>query len=365
MIPLFKVYMAADVESYLSPVLHSGYIGEGEKTRQFEKAFGKLIRNDNVVVVNSGTSALTLALKLAGVGQGDQVLSTPMTCLATNMAILSVGAVPVWADVMSDGTMDPESVKEMLGKDKSCQIAAIMCMDWGGRPCMVDEIRKMASDHGIFLIEDSCQSIGSTYKSLPGGNAADITAFSFQAIKHLTTGDGGAISINKDLFRDKEMVERAKMMRWFGLDRTKGADMRCNQDPPVAGYKWQMNDIAASIGLANMIGLEDRITKTKQHADAYNKYFFADVDDKDRKSGYWLYTMHISDVNKFIKYMRDNDVECSRVHDRNDLKSVFRESYRCLPGVDSFDDFHVCIPVGWWLEDRDVERITELVLGYK
>lgn len=367
MIPLFKVYMAPDVDEFVMPVLRSGYIGEGEKCKQFEKIFGEYIENDNVVLVNSGTSAITMALKLAGVSYGDYVISTPVTCLATNMAILSVGANIIWADVLRDGTIDPDDVgrkaawhwsSKTLGKLK-----AIMCMDWSGLPCRLFNLQDVASFYGIPIIEDACQSIGSIYKNMPVGHDAEYVAYSFQAIKHLTTGDGGALTINSYSETSSKIVEKAKMMRWFGLDRDSGADMRCNQDPPVAGYKWQMNDIAASIGLANIRGLNTRLAETKLHAELYNKEFGYSK-ETDRQSGYWLYTILMDDVDGFISYMKVNGVECSRVHDRNDKKSVFKNFAIDLPGVDYFDKHHVCIPVGWHITNKDVEKIVSLVKSY-
>jgi len=358
MIPLFKVFISDDVADFVLPVLRSGYVGEGEQCKAFEKKFGEYIQNENVVLVNSGTSALTMALKLAGIGHGDRVVSTPMSCLATNMAILSVGADIIWADVLSDGTIDPDDVRRKVLQARY-EPKAIMCMDWGGLPCKMNELMGVADMYGGIVIEDACQALGSSYERIPIGNQADFVAFSFQAIKYLTAVDGGELAIN-----NPDLVEKAKMMRWFGLDRNNGADMRCNQDPPVAGYKWQMNDVLASIGLANIRHLSEIITKAKAHAQFYNDNFGIETDPK-RESGYWLYTIFVDDVDQFIQYMRYNEVECSRVHDRNDTKTVFKKSRTYLPGVDRFDKHHVCLPVGWWLSDEDVLKIISLVLGYR
>ncbi len=359
MIPLFKVFMSDDIGDFVIPVLQSGYVGEGEYCKAFEKKFGEYIENDNVVLVNSGTSALTMALKLAGVGPGDVVVSTPMTCLATNMAILSVGADIIWADILPDGTIDPDDVKRKIIKARY-EPKAIMCMDWGGLPCELNELKTVADLYGGIIIEDACQALGSKYDGKPVGNYAHFSAFSFQAIKHLTAIDGGALAINVN----SNSVEKAKMMRWFGLDRNAGADMRCNQDPPVAGYKWQMNDVLASIGLSNLRHLPEIISKTKKHAKFYNERFGIQS-DSIRESGYWLYTIFVENVDHFIQYMRDNFVECSRVHDRNDTKTIFKKYKTYLPGVDWFDTHHCCIPVGWWLSDDEIEKIASLIAKYK
>lgn len=350
MIPLFKVFMAKNVGEYVLPVLHSGYIGEGPKSKEFEERFASFIQNDNVAVVNSGTSAIVLALKLAGVKEGDTVLSSPITCLLTNMAILSIGAKIKWVDVNPiTGNIDIEDAKR-----KCEEVKAILCTDWGGLPCDIKNLQ-----FGIPVIEDACHAIGSYYYRKHVGQKADFTCFSYQAIKHLTCVDGGAL-----VCKNPDDVRKAKLMRWAGLDRDNGANMRCTQDPPVWGYKMQLNDVAASIGLANIEQLPYNLDKTYNHAYLYNKAFGI-KDDDDFLSGYWLYTLIVNDADDFVRYMTDNGVECSKVHDRNDTKTVFKEfADDNLPGVEYFDKHHVCIPVGHWLTNEDVEKIINLVIEY-
>ena len=304
-IPLFKVFMADDVD--ISSVLHSGYIGEGEKVELFEKEIGKFIQNDNVVAVNSGTAAITIALRLAGVEHGDYVLSTPITCLATNEPILSLGAIPVWVDVYHDGTMNHYDLDRRI-KSMSKKPKAIVCMDWGGLPCNLVELKEISERYNVPLIEDACQAIGSMYNDQPVGNHADFVAFSFQAIKHITSGDGGALIVNNNL------VKEAQLMRWFGLDRTQSTDMRCSQDPKTWGYKFHMNDISASIGLANIRHLPWILSKTKKHADIYNSELSrygkvrTVIPSSNKKSNHWLYTIFTDDVKDFISYMAANEV---------------------------------------------------------
>jgi dTDP-4-amino-4,6-dideoxygalactose transaminase len=266
------------------------------------------------------------------------------------MAVLSLGANIRWADVLPDGTIDHNDVAKKM-KD----VRAILCTDWGGIPCHIKELQQFS----VPIIEDACHAIGSEHYGNHVGYMSDFTIFSFQAIKHLTTADGGALVV-----KNRELVHKAKLMRWFGLDRDKGASMRCDQDPPIWGYKMQLNDIAASIGMANLNSLHDRLLLTRKHAERYNEAFGIEP-DVHRASGYWLYTIMVNDQNCFIQYMTDNGVECSKVHDRNDTKSVFKQYQAFLPGVEDFDSHHICIPVGWWLSDEDVEYIIKLVLAYK
>jgi len=369
MIPLHSVYMAKDVDKYVSPVLQSGYIGEGPKVKQFGEEFGRLIDNDNVLPVSSGTMAIKMALRLAGVGRGSSVMTTPMTCLATNEPILELGARPIWVDVdpltgcmCADGLAD--AIHGYLPK-------AILCMHWGGWPCDMSGIRTLAKYHGVPVIEDACQAIGSIYDGDHVGTYSEYACYSFQAIKHLTTGDGGALVCN-----DGDM-KRAKLMKWFGLDRDASASMRCMQDPREYGYKGQMNDVAASIGLANIRYTNDVITRCRWNAEKYNAIIDSGASNVESPlwrvkteigtlPSYWLYTLHADSTDNFIAYMKQNDVMCSKVHARNDNKHMFRHSPPAtLPGVDSFEKTHVCIPCGWWLDDEDVERICELLRRYK
>jgi len=355
-IPLFKVFMAKEVNQYILPVLHSGYIGEGEKVQLFEKAISKIIQNDNVVAVNSGTAAITMALRLCGAGHNDYVMTTPMTCLATNEPILSLGAIPVWVDVERDGMMDPihlETRIRVLPKKPK----AILCMDWGGTPCRLDSLKAVGDQFDVPLIEDACQALGSVYRDKPVGNHADYVAFSFQAIKYITSVDGGALIVNTDKLKE------AQLMRWFGLDRTLSSDMRCSQDPVTWGYKFHMNDVSASIGLSNIGHLPGLLQKTKRNAEMFNTLGKCVV-EPHRESNYWLYTILVEDVPGFIKYMADNKIACSQVHDRNDTKQMFKQNSITLKGVDYFDKHHVCIPVGWWLKALDVEYIIETVYKY-
>lgn len=367
MIPLFKVYMARDVDQYIMPVLRSGYVGEGEKVRQFEHEIGRLIGNDSVCMTNSGTAAIHMALRLAGVGQDDLVISTPMTCLATNEAILYQGAHIIWADILQDGTVNPFSIEEKLAEYKE-DVKAIVVVDWGGLPCMLQEIRKAVGDRNIPIIEDACQAIGSVYHNRLIGyaeNGADYITFSFQAIKHLTTVDGGMLVCPHDKLKE------AQLMRWFGLDRTKAASMRCEQDPPLWGYKYQSNDVAAAIGLANLQYLPGILRAVRANAKQYNKAFSncdgiycADSFQPDRQSNYWLYTVIVDDADAFIRFMAARGIECSKAHTRNDNKTIFARYVSRLPGVDMFDRHHVCIPCGWWVSDENVEAIINAAKEY-
>ncbi len=363
MIPLFKVMMNGQAGPAVDAVLHSGYIGEGRAVARFESFCSDFLHNNNVVALNSCTSAIELALHMCGIGPGDAVISTPLTCLATNEPILHTGARILWADIEPEtGNVSVESVRELLGNE--C-VSAIVVVHWAGYPCDMQPLRKLALEYGVPIIEDAAHAWGSTYHGMPiGDKDSQYACFSFQAIKHLTTGDGGLLTTRDSTY------DRARLLRWFGLDRRSATSLRCLQDPPEPGFKYHMNDIAATIGLANFELAIQNICRTRYNAIQYNQAF-SDLSTvtlpsykSDRLSSYWLYPLLVDDQQAFIDYLKDRGIEASIVHARNDIKSMFSDSAVKLPGVDYFASHQVNIPVGWWLTQEEVSNIIDTVRSY-
>src|SRR5258705_572864 len=235
MIPLFKVAMHPSAPEMVRRTLESGYIGQGLVVAEFEKALSYFFKSP-ILTTNSCTSALDLALHLCNVRPGDEVICTPLTCTATNGVVANRGATIVWADVLPNGCIDPKSVyAHTTSKTK-----AIMAVDWGGVRCDYQSLREIPGN--IPIIQDAAHS----FHELDHIMGGDITCWSFQAIKFLTTGDGGALACPSD------QLGRAKLLRWYGLDRESSENFRGDQDIKEIGYKYHMNDIAASIGLANL-----------------------------------------------------------------------------------------------------------------
>jgi perosamine synthetase len=359
-IPLFKVHMPRSVMEPLSDTLLSGYIGQGPRVEEFENALGSWFGSQNVLTVNSGTSALQLALRLANVGSGDEVISTPMTCTATNVPILAAGARIVWADIdPMTGNIDPLDVeRKITGKTK-----AIIAVHWGGYPAEIDELNRIARQYNIKVIEDAAHAFGATYHGRRIGSHSDFVCFSFQAIKHLTTGDGGAI-----VCRDTESYKRGKLLRWFGIDReSERKDLRCEEDVKDWGYKFHMNDIAATIGLQQLQFVADLLKRHRENARYYRDRFkdlagltLLDYQN-EREGSYWLFTVLVSDRTAFVDQMASVGVMVSQVHVRNDLHTVFSEFKRTLPGVTDFSARQVSIPVGWWISEGEREFIADAV----
>ena len=361
MIPLFKVFMNPDIDEELLRVIHSGWIGQGSKVKEFEEALGKRFNNPNVLSLSAGTHGLTLALRLAGVGPGDEVITTPLTCTATNTPILQQLARPVWADIKDDFNIDPKSVEARITE----KTKAIMCMHWGGYPCDLEELGNIATKYEIPLIEDAAHAYGASYKGTKIGHCfySDFTMFSFQAIKHLTCVDGGALFCGHEYDYD-----RGKLLRWYGIDReSPRTDFRCEADIAEWGYKFHLSDVAATIGLGNMEKVENNLTKTRKNALRYDFEFSKVPGIKltqvmpDRTSSYWLYTFQVDNRSEFVNMMTREGISVSRVHERND-KHTFTKDFKCdLPNLDRIIERQICIPVGYWLSNKDVEHIINCV----
>lgn len=358
---LFKVFISPTIDTSLLQVLHSGYIGQGTKVDEFEKKLVKRLHNPFVATVNSGTSALQLALRLANVAHGDEVISTPMTCTATNWPILAAGAKIVWADINpKDGNIDPKSIKQRITK----KTKAIMCVDWGGYPCDIDAIKKYSGT--IPVIEDAAHAFGAIYKNRRVGQTADYTCFSFQAIKHLTTIDGGAITM-----KDRTAYERGILLRWYGIDRARRSqEDRIEIDVHDWGYKFHMNDVNAAIGLENLAFTDGILKKHRSNA-AYYKQTLRGLphvrllkENPNFISSYWLFTLLVDNRPAFSQYMRSKSIMVSQVHRRNDTHPVVQQFKTSLPGVDAFTREMVCIPVGWWLTKPQLLYVAETIAQY-
>jgi dTDP-4-amino-4,6-dideoxygalactose transaminase len=352
MIPLFKV--ATNVETALANVrgvLESGYVGQGKWCERFEEAVKTVTGHERLLYLNSGTSALQLAVYLSGAGPGCEVISTPITCLATNAAIVANGAKIVWADVEPDtGNMDMADAASKV----TSRTRAIIGVDWGGRVCKFDQFRRAI--RGVSLIEDAAHALLAT-----GEGRGDFACYSFQAIKHLNTADGGAL-----VCPSTAIHERAKLLRWFGLDRTRSDAMRCYQPVNESGWKFQGNDVLAAIGCANVPGLQERVMAHRANADWFATRLAGTAyirrPPPDFLSAWWLYTIKVSNPAVFEGFMAAKGVAVSQVHARNDLYSCYNP-YKVdnLPGVDSFSAHQTNIPVGWWLTEDDRECIARAI----
>lgn len=356
MIPLFKVGMSEKVLPLVSDVLSSGYVGQGKVVDDFEELLKNTLKLDHSpVTVNSATSAIDLALELIGVEFGDEVITTPQTCFASNVHVIHRKAIIRWADIDPiSGLIDVTSVRNLITPKTKC----IIGVNWAGKFADYKSLKSF----GIPVIEDAAHNWDTHLET--SVSRGDYIAYSFQAIKFLTTVDGGILIV------PKEDDVKARMLRWYGLDRTTGQSFRCTQDITKVGFKYHMNNLNASIGIGNVDFANESVIKSRKNSKFLSENIKNEkllVPDYDDFCSYWLFTIHINNnlKDKFTAYMLENEIEVSPVHFRNDFYSstlIYREND--LPGVDSFTDTQICIPNGFWLTDADLDRIVSVVNSF-
>lgn len=359
-IPLFKVFMPENIIDKLQDTLYSGYIAEGEKTSQFAKLVSNFVGNPRTILVNSCTTSLKIAYRLSGVEPGTEVITTPLTSIATNTPILELGATPIWADVdPQTGLSDIEDIKGLITKCTK----AILVLHKEGDLAPLNEIIELASKNNIKVIEDAAHAFGAKYKGVRIGNHGDFVCFSFQAIKHITTGDGGALCCKSE---DDYLL--AKKLKWFGVDHDdKSSANPWLKDVSVLGYKGNMNDIAATIGIEQMKYAEEIIQQYNRNGSLYSKLLNNIPGIKIlRRSAenfpiFWAYTLLAENRNGLIKKLNENGIAAAHIHPRNDVWSIFKESQRELPNVDYFYACELSLPCGWWVNDKEIERIVDII----
>lgn len=356
MIPLVKVGMPPReaMIPLLEEVLYSGMIAEGDFVYRFELEFAKCFNLPNALAISSGTGALHVALKLAGVELDDEVITTPMTAEPTNLAILHCGAKPIFADIHPrTGNLDAMSVESLI----TSRTRAIVVVHYAGFPADLMALRKLADRHGISLIEDCAHALGAGYGDNSIGTIGDYGIFSLQAIKHMTTVDGGILTI-----RDPSQIAIAKRIRWFGMN--KGVP-RTVVDIKELGFKYNMNNVTAAIGLAQLESVGPRIQRHIQNGRYFDSTLsripgvsVTNIHPKCRPS-YWLYTLMGDSPESFERCLAEIGVAASKLHRPNHYHSIFGPFNRALPGLEAYYCRMTHIPCGWWVSDETRERIVE------
>jgi dTDP-4-amino-4,6-dideoxygalactose transaminase len=361
-IPLFypKVSRQGFVE--VNNTLKTRWIGQGPKVDLFEKKFKlKFLKNHSALAVGSGTDALHLAYLLSNIKKNDEVLVPVFTCTATNIPLLYIGAKPVFVDI------DPKTMNiciEDVKRKISRKTKAVVCVDYGGIPNNYKELNKICKKNNLILISDAAHSLGSKYFGNYIGSQADFTIFSFQAIKTLTTGDGGLLSI-----KDHKLLEKAKRLRWFGIDRSSKQLGIWENDIREIGYKYQMNDISASLGLASLKNIDQIIKKRN----LIFKYYEERIKNSSVKilgcsktkeyfNSAWLMTIIVSGNRiGLMKKLRENKIESGQVHYRNDRYSIFGGRRNDLHQMDLLEDRYLVLPLHPLVSEKNVDKICNLI----
>ncbi|EJL74917.1 DegT/DnrJ/EryC1/StrS family aminotransferase [Chryseobacterium populi] len=340
----------------LEEILYSGYVAQGEAVEQFERKFEEYIGGGNTLSLNSGTAALHIALILAGVKEGDEVISTALTAEPTNVAIKMIGAKVRWADIdIKTGNISPDAIEKAINP----KTKAIIVVDYAGIPVDVKRIQEISEKYNIPVIEDAAHALGAKYNGKKTGNHFPFTVYSFQAIKHLTTIDGGALQI-----LDNELYEKGKIIRWFGLDKKL---TRMDNNITIQGYKYHMNNVNAMIGLVQLENIEKLVQKYIDNGKYLDEHLMGVEGVEliqyypDTESSYWLYTLKVDNRDAFIKKMENNGIMASELHKRNDLHTYLNDFPAEMPNLDVFYSKMVHLPCGWWVTKEDCDKIIKLI----
>lgn len=362
MINLHSTTITQDGIDLVLETLRLTHISAGKKANLFEQMISEKYGFENTISINSGTATMALSLMAAGVGPGDEVILPAQTFIATGHVILQCGATPIFADINKfDGNISVDSIRDKITE----KTKAIIPVHWAGYPCDMDPISELAKKNEIYVIEDAAHAFAAKYKGRWIGSISDFTSFSLQAIKHLTTGDGGLV-----ICKSSEMAELIKRLRWFDIDREKSTLSILGEreyDAINVGFKYHMNDIAASLGIGNLGSIDSKIARIKSVAKIYEtelnnvsglqlmKY------EEDRESSYWLFPLIVENRIDFINKLKENGVPSSVVHLGIDKNTVFGGKDYSLINQRYFDDNQIHIPIHADLSDEDVRLIVDTI----
>ena len=363
---LFYPYIPKKSIKILEKRLSTRWIGQGPMVDKFEKKFSDIFLNGKKCVsTGSGTDALHLAYILAGIKKNDEVITPVFTCTATNIPLLYIGARIKFADV-DPKTMNIsiDSLKKLISK----KTKAIVCVHYGGIPCEMGEIRKLAKKYNIKVIEDAAQAIGGKYLKKNIGEISDFTTFSFQAIKHITTGDGGMLCV-----KNSKLIDAAKRIRWFGIDRKKKQLGIWKNDIKEIGYKYQLTDLGASIGYQSLLDFKKILAHRIKIYNIYLKNLSKNSNitcihdyDKKKKGAAWLFTILTKKKDYLQKKLREKNIETNQVHFRNDKYSIFKKfaKNQKFENMDRIENEYLVLPIHTKVSVKDAEYICKLINSF-
>lgn len=336
-IKLFKPYVSIQAIINVVKVLLSDQLAEGPQVKKFEQEFAKKFNLENVVMLNSGTTALELAFELAGIQEGVEVITPVLTCTATNLPLVRKKAKIIFADTNRDLNVDIEDIKKKI----TPKTKVIVFVHFGGNNRGLKELLEICKKKSITLIEDAAQAVGSDY-----WGKADFTCVSLQAIKTLTSGDGGVL-----ICKDKISYEKARRLRWFGYDREK-KQKEGDTDLTEAGYKYHMNDITAAIGRGNLSKIDKLISHRKKLMEEYSAI--------GATPAIWFSHMLVDNRKELMDFLKKYGIETGIYHYRNDKYTIFGGRIK-LPIMDEIENKYVIFPMHQGVSVRDVRKIGTLI----
>jgi perosamine synthetase len=360
-IPLFDCRLDKHAHAAVGGVFASGRLTAGPQLVALERALGPWVGNRPVVGMIDSTHALALALHLAGVKSGDEVMTLAFNCLSSNSAISHVGAVPVWVDV------DPDTATINLS---DCEAAltsrtrALVVYHVAGYPAQLASLQEWCASKQMPLIEDANNALGAHANGAWVGSAGDFAVLSFYPNRQINAIDGGAL-----ICRDAQSAHRASALRRFGIDVTRFRDARGEIDPAVditeIGLSAPLNDVHATLALHGLGTLEQRLGRNRAHVEwlveatrplTHIRPVHWNAADAP---AFWTWLVRCRNRDAVMAHLKRRGIGCSTLHQPNDRYTCFGATPRALPGTRTLMNEVLALPCGWWLERDDLSRIVE------
>lgn len=351
MVSIYKPFMPENITEGINEILYSGQLAYGKYGREFEKTLSQFIGNPDVLTAATYNQALLMVLSILDLKHGDEIIASPVSCLASNQPFAVKNLRVKWIDVDPEtSAMDVSQLRSLITKDTKAIFNNLFC----GYAGELDEVYKIGKEFGIPVVDDCIEAFGTEYKGKKTGNTgADMTVFSFQTVRLPNTIDGGAI-----VFNNKAFFEKAKLVRDYGIERAnfrlQNGEINPNCDISIEGYGATMSEINSYIGVKQMEEIEVLFAKQKANAKKWNSFFEDHADAKTLKinknvnPNYWVYGVLAENKTEFLQQMKDKGFYATGVHINNNIYSVFQND-KDLPGVNEFMKKYVAIPSGWWV----------------
>ena len=352
MIPILKPYMPKEILPELENILYSGNLSYGKYGKIFENKLIEYINNQNILTVASYNQAMLLAISVLNLKAGDEVIASPVSCLASNQPFVNKGLKVVWADVdPNTGTLSIDDVRAKI----TSKTKAIFHNHFCGYLGDIKALNQLAKEYGLWVVDDCIESFGSEYEGKKTGNlGTDVTIFSFQTVRLPNTIDGAALC-----FFSKELYDKAILMRDYGIDRSEfrlnNGEINPNCDIHLEGYGATMNEVNSYIGVMQMGELKSLLSKQQNNAQHWDREILKNVSIKslniepNSKPNYWVYGVTCSNKLEALNFFRDKDWYATSVHINNNVYSVFKNSIE-LKGVNEFMNKFLALPCGWWVD---------------
>jgi len=361
-----------DIEAVVK-VLRSDWLTTGPKVGEFEEQFAARVGAKHAISFSSGTAALHGAAYAAGLNSGDEAVTTPMTFCATANCVLYQDATPVFADVSPDTlNLDPEHAAKKL----SSRTRAIIAVDYAGHPADLDALRALAELHGLVLIEDACHALGAEYRSQRVGGIADMTAFSFHPVKHLTTGEGGMVTTN-----DGELAETLRRFRNHGINSEARQRHQAGQwfyEMTLLGFNYRLTDLACALGVSQLRRLDENLARRRAIAARYAKAF-CDLpgvvmpEVRDEVNPAWhLYPIRLqleglsTGRGEIVRALRAENIGVNVHYIPVHTHPYYRERFgykggECAVAEDAYQRL-ISLPMFHGMTDQDVEDVVKAVV---